>query len=52
MCHVWRKGEVFTVFQLGGPKGRDPWEDPGISGRIALIWALRRQGSMRQTGFG
>jgi len=31
---------------LGGPKGRDHWEDLGISGTITLRWTL---GS---TGFG
>jgi hypothetical protein len=24
-----RRGEVFTGFRLGGPKGRDHWEDLG-----------------------
>jgi hypothetical protein len=36
------KGEVFTGFWLGGPKGRDHWEDPGIDGRITLSWTLGR----------
>jgi hypothetical protein len=27
-------GEMFTGFWLGGPKGRDHWEDPGVGGRI------------------
>jgi hypothetical protein len=25
-------GEVFTEFRLGGPKGKDHWEDPVIGG--------------------
>jgi hypothetical protein len=25
-------GEVFTGFWLGGPKGRDHWEDLGVGG--------------------
>jgi hypothetical protein len=34
--HVGRMGEVFTGFWLGGPKGRDNWEDLGLGGRITL----------------
>jgi hypothetical protein len=36
--HVERmgRGDVFTEFWLGGPKGRDHWEDTGISRRITL----------------
>jgi hypothetical protein len=36
--HVARmgKGEVFTGFRLGGPKGRDHWEHLGAGGRIIL----------------
>jgi hypothetical protein len=30
------KGEVFTGFWLGDPKGRDHWEDLGVGGRIIL----------------
>jgi hypothetical protein len=42
--HVARmgRGEVSTGFWLGGPKGRDHWEDLGIGGRIALRWTLGR----------
>jgi hypothetical protein len=42
--HVARmgRGEVFTGFWLGGPKGRDHWEDPGVGGRITLRWTLGR----------
>jgi hypothetical protein len=36
------RGEMFTGFWLGGPKGRDHWEDLGAGGRIELIWALGR----------
>jgi hypothetical protein len=40
--HVARmgRGEVFTGFWLGGPKGRDHWEDLGVGGRKTLKWTL------------
>jgi hypothetical protein len=41
MAHRGR-GEVFTRFWLGGPKGRDHWEDLGIWRRITLRWTLGR----------
>jgi hypothetical protein len=52
MWHTWGRGEVFTGFWLGGPKGRDHWKDLGVGRRITLRWNLGRQGSMGQTGFG
>jgi len=33
MWHAWGRGEVFTGFWLGSPKGRDHWEDLGVGGR-------------------
>jgi hypothetical protein len=36
------RGEVFARFGLGGPKGRDHYEDLGISGSITLRWTLGR----------
>jgi len=45
------RGEVFTGFWLGGPKGKDHWDDLGVGGRITK-WTLGRQGSMGRTGFG
>jgi hypothetical protein len=36
MWHAWGRGEVFTVFWLGGPKGTDHSEDLGIGGRTTL----------------
>jgi hypothetical protein len=45
-------GEVFTGFWLGGPKGRNDWEDLDAGGRITLRWTLGRFGSMKRTGFG
>jgi hypothetical protein len=41
MQHAWARGEVFTGFWLGSPKGRDQWEDLGVGGRITLRWTLR-----------
>jgi hypothetical protein len=43
---------VFTGFWLGGPKGRDHWEDLGIGRRITLRLTLGRKGSTERTGFG
>jgi hypothetical protein len=42
--HVARgRGEkVFTGFWLGGPKGRDHWEDQGVGGIITLRWILAK----------
>jgi hypothetical protein len=42
--HVARmgRGEMFTGFWLGGPKGRVHWEDVGVVGRITLRWTLGR----------
>jgi hypothetical protein len=34
--HVACMGEGFTGFWLGGPKGRDHWEDLDIGERITL----------------
>jgi hypothetical protein len=44
--HVARmgRGEVFTGFWFGGPKGRDHWEDLSVGGRIILRWTLREIG--------
>jgi hypothetical protein len=44
--HVAHRG-----FWLGGPKGRDHWEDLGVGARITLRWTLGRQESMGRTGF-
>jgi hypothetical protein len=42
--HVRRmgRGEVFTGFWLGGPKGRDHWEDVGVDERITLRCTIGR----------
>jgi hypothetical protein len=42
VARIGGRGEVFTVFWLGGPKGRDHWEDLGVGGRIILRWTLGR----------
>jgi len=31
---------IIHIFLLGGPKGRDHWEDLGVGGRITLRWTL------------
>jgi hypothetical protein len=36
------RGEVFTGFWFGGPKGIDHWEDLDVGGRIILRWTLGR----------
>jgi hypothetical protein len=53
-CGTHGGGEGKGVYRVlvGGPKGRDHWEDLDVGGRITLRWTLRRQGSMRRTGFG
>jgi hypothetical protein len=40
--HVARmgRGEVFTGFWSGGPKGRDHWGNLGVGVRITLRWTL------------
>jgi hypothetical protein len=52
MWHAWGRGEVFTGFWLGGPKGRDHWQDLSVGGKITLRQTLERQGLMGRTGFG
>jgi len=36
------KGEVFSLFWLGGPKARDHWDDLDVGGRKTLKWTLGR----------
>jgi hypothetical protein len=36
------RGEVFTGFWSGGPKGRGHWEDLGVGEGITLRWTLGR----------
>jgi hypothetical protein len=40
VTHMWC-GEVFTGSKLGGPKGKDHWENLGVGGRIILRWTLK-----------
>jgi hypothetical protein len=51
MWQPWGKGEVFTGFWLGVPKGEDHWEDLGVGERLILRWTLERQEPMRRNGF-
>jgi hypothetical protein len=44
MWYAWGRGEVFTGFWLGGPKGRDHWEDLGVGGTVTLRLYLREIG--------
>jgi len=37
-----RRGEEFSGCWLGGPKGRDHWNDLGVGGKITLSWTLGR----------
>jgi hypothetical protein len=48
----WARGEVVTGFWLGGPKGRDQWQDLVVGGSMTLSWTLGRYGSIGRTGFG
>jgi hypothetical protein len=41
-CMGEGRGVYNTGFWLGGPKGRDHWEDLGVGGRITLRWTLGR----------
>jgi hypothetical protein len=52
MWDAWERGEVFTGVWLGGPNGRDHWEDLDVGGSITLGCTLGRKESMGQTGFG
>jgi hypothetical protein len=42
--HVARMGEGRGTYRVlvGGPNGKDQWEDLGVGGRITLRWTLRR----------
>jgi hypothetical protein len=42
--HVARMGEGRGVYRalVGGPMGRDHWEDLGVGGRITMRWTLGR----------
>jgi hypothetical protein len=52
MKYAWGRGEVFRGFWLGGPKGRDYWEDQRVGGGITSKWTLGRYVSMGRTVFG
>jgi hypothetical protein len=46
MWHAWRRGEVFTGFWLGGPKGKRPL------GRPRRRWEDNIKMDLRETGIG
>jgi hypothetical protein len=37
---VWGKGEAYTEIWWGNLRERDNWRDPGLNGRVILIWIL------------
>jgi hypothetical protein len=49
---VARIGEGRSVYRVlvGGPKGRDHWEDLDAGWRVTLSWTLWRQVSMGRPG--
>jgi hypothetical protein len=51
MWQAWGRGVMFTGFWLGGPKGRDHWEDLVVGGRITFSWTLGRWGWMGRPEF-
>ena len=42
MKHAWGRGEVNTGFWWGNLRERDHLGDPGIDGRIILMWIFRK----------
>jgi hypothetical protein len=40
MWHVWGRGEVHTRLQWGNLREGDHLKDPGIDGRIILIFVM------------
>jgi hypothetical protein len=44
MEHVWGRGEVSAGFWWGNLRDTDHLEDPGVDGRIILIWIFRKWG--------
>jgi hypothetical protein len=41
MEHAWERGDMYTRFWWGNVRERDHLGDPGIDGRIILIWIFR-----------
>jgi hypothetical protein len=39
---VWETAELYTGFCLGNLRERDYLEDPGIDGRIIILWIFRK----------
>ena len=51
MWHVWRKGEVCTMFWWGNLRVRDHWGDHDVDRRIILRWILRKWEGVVGTGW-
>ena len=39
---MWERGEMYTGFWWGNVRERDQLGDPGVDGRIILIWIFRK----------
>jgi hypothetical protein len=47
---VWGRGEAYTGFWWVNLSERDHWGDPGINGRIILIWIFKKWNVWAWTG--
>jgi hypothetical protein len=41
MSRIWVRGEAYTKFWKGNMRERNHLSDPGVEGRIILIWIFR-----------
>ena len=42
MLHVWGRGKAYTGFWWGNLRVRDNLGDPGLDGKIIIIWMFRK----------
>ena len=47
---VWRRGKAYTGYWWGNLRDRDHFGDPGVDGRIILIWIFRKLDVVEWTG--